>query len=48
MDSLDPNAQNIGKCIELADYHLQNNGTIEQLNKQVEKILKEILQRPKI
>jgi len=42
MESLDPNAQNIGKCIELADYKLWNNGTMEELNRQVEEILLEI------
>jgi dephospho-CoA kinase len=39
MESLDPNSQNVGKCIELADFHLLNNGTIEQLNRQVEEVL---------
>ena len=42
MESLDPNAQNLGKCIELADFKLWNNGTIEQLNNQIEEILLEI------
>ena len=42
MESLDPNAQNISKCIELADYHFSNNGTIEQLNQQVEEVLGKI------
>ncbi len=39
MTSADPNAQNLSKCIELADYRLWNNGTIEQLNRDVEVIL---------
>lgn len=39
MISSDPNAQNLSKCIELADYKLLNNGTIEQLSRQVEEIL---------
>lgn len=39
MVSSDPNAQNLSKCIEMADYKLLNNGTIEQLNRQVEEIL---------
>ncbi len=39
MNSADPNAQNLSKCIMLADYKLLNNGTIEQLNRQVEEIL---------
>ena len=45
MESLDPNAQNIGKCIELADFKLWNNGTIKQLNTQVEAILLKIKDR---
>jgi dephospho-CoA kinase len=39
MTSEDPNAQNLSKCIEMADFKLLNNGTIEQLNRQVEGIL---------
>ena len=42
MGSSDPNAQNIGKCIQMADFHLLNNGTIEQLNEQVEEVLRKI------
>ncbi len=42
MESLDPNSQNVGKCMEMADFHLLNNGTIEQLNRQVEEVLKEL------
>jgi dephospho-CoA kinase len=45
MTSTDPNAQNLSKCIELADYKLWNNGTMEQLNNKVEDILKEIQNR---
>jgi dephospho-CoA kinase len=39
MNSTDPNAQNIKKCMDLADFKLWNNGTLEQLNLQVEAIL---------
>jgi dephospho-CoA kinase len=39
MNSSDPNAQNLSKCIELADYQLWNNGTVEQLHRVVEEIL---------
>jgi dephospho-CoA kinase len=42
MNSSDPNAQDLSKCIELADFRLRNNGTIEQLNKQTEEILLKI------
>jgi dephospho-CoA kinase len=45
MESTDPNAQNIGRCIELADYKLYNNGTIEQLNHAVDQVLQDILNR---
>jgi dephospho-CoA kinase len=43
MKSVDPNAQNLSKCIGLADFKLWNNGTMEQLNARIEEILKEIL-----
>lgn len=39
MESQDPFVQNISKCIELADYRFFNNGTIEQLNRQVEEVI---------
>jgi dephospho-CoA kinase len=39
MESLDPFAQNISKCIELSDYRFLNNGTIEELNRQVEQVI---------
>jgi dephospho-CoA kinase len=42
MGSADPNAQNIGKCMNMADYSLWNNGTIEQLNEQLDEIIKVI------
>lgn len=42
MSSTDPNAQNISKCMEMADFRLWNNGTIEQLNLRIEEILKEV------
>jgi dephospho-CoA kinase len=42
MNSTDPNAQNIKKCMDLADFKLWNNGTMEQLNRQVEAVLNEI------
>lgn len=43
MDSEDPNAQNVGRCIQMADFHFLNNGTIDQLNQQVEEVLVRIL-----
>ncbi len=39
--SLDPNKQNLGKCIQLADVVLNNNGTMDDLNLQLEKNLGE-------
>ena len=40
MNSNDPNKQNLRKCIEMADYKFNNNGTIEELYLEVEKVLK--------
>ena len=45
MDNIDPNKQNLRYCIEQADYCFQNDGTIEELNQQVEKVLSEIMYR---
>jgi dephospho-CoA kinase len=39
MTSTDPNKQNLAACIALADYSLCNNGTIDELYKQLEEIL---------
>jgi dephospho-CoA kinase len=39
MNSTDPNAQNIKKCMDLADFKLRNDGTVEQLNRQLDVIL---------
>ena len=38
----DPNKQNLSKCIQLADIVLQNNGSLNELNAQLEKHLKVI------
>jgi dephospho-CoA kinase len=35
MDSIDPNHQNIRKCIEMADITVSNNGTIEELHQKL-------------
>ncbi|MBQ9864581.1 MAG: AAA family ATPase [Bacteroidales bacterium] len=45
MDNNDPNKQNLRYCIEQADYCFKNDGTIEELNQQVEKVLSEIMYR---
>ena len=41
MDTADPNSQNLRKCIDTADFILENNGTKNNLLQQVEKILQE-------
>jgi dephospho-CoA kinase len=42
MNTVDPNKQNIRKCIQAADYTIPNNGTKEDLIREVEKILRDI------
>ncbi len=42
MTSNDPNKQNLKKCIEMADFKIENNGTIEELNLKIEEILKSL------
>lgn len=42
MKSADPTKQNLKRCMELADYKIQNNGTLESLNNQVSEIVNEI------
>lgn len=39
MHSDDPNKQNLRRCIELADFVLNNDGTIKELTQQVENVL---------
>jgi dephospho-CoA kinase len=39
MNSDDPNTQNVSRCIEMADFHFKNNGTVEDLTRQVELVL---------
>jgi dephospho-CoA kinase len=39
MQNEDPNKQNVGKCIKLADYTFTNNWTLEELQKQVEDVI---------
>ena len=39
-ESTDPNKQNLKACINAADFVIENNGTIEELNEKIEKILK--------
>jgi dephospho-CoA kinase len=46
MTSDDPNKQNLKKCIEMADFVIDNSGTIEELNEKVEEILDLIYNSP--
>ena len=41
--SSNPNKQNLKKCIEMADFVFQNNGTIKRLNVEVERVLGEVI-----
>lgn len=43
MDADDPNKQNLRRCIEMADFVFQNEGSIEVLNQKIEKVLEKIL-----
>jgi len=38
MQNTDPNAQNLLKCIEMADFIVNNDGSLENLYEQIEKI----------
>jgi len=42
MDSNNPNRQNLGKCIEMADFVLNNDGNFGDLEKQIDKTINEI------
>ena len=42
MTSADPNSQNLQKCREMADFVFWNDGTVNELYKKVEEVLKGI------
>lgn len=42
MTSTDPTRQNLSRCIELADFRIINDGTIEELHRQIDAVLAEI------
>lgn len=42
MNNTDPNKQNLKKCIDLADFHIDNNGDREQLQAQIENIIQKL------
>ena len=41
MNNTDPSKQNIAKCMQLADHVFTNNGTLEELHKQLEDVIHE-------
>lgn len=43
MNSTDPNHQNLSKCISLADYTINNDGNLDALHQQIDKIIENIL-----
>ena len=42
MSSTDPNHQNIGRCMQMADYVFYNDGNFENLYQQVEQVLHQL------
>ena len=42
LESDDPNKQNLQACKRVADYLIENNGTFEELNREIEKLLVKI------
>ena len=45
MTSTDPNKQNISECIRRAHYRFLNNGNIEQLCKQIDLVMQQIISK---
>ena len=43
MTSVDPNSQNISKCIQMADFTFNNDGSINELILQIDKSINKIL-----
>jgi dephospho-CoA kinase len=43
MHSDDPNKQNLSECIRQADFVIDNNGTIDELNTNTERIISQII-----
>lgn len=41
----DPTQGNIQKCMQLADFHFDNNGTLEQLQQQVDEVMNKIVKQ---
>ena len=42
MSTTDPNKQNLGKCIQMADFRLDNNGDVNSLYNAIDKVLEKI------
>lgn len=42
MSTTDPNKQNLGKCIQMADFKVSNDGNVETLYEEIDKILRKI------
>lgn len=42
MDSEDPNKQNLRACIELADFKIINDGSLEDLHSQIDKVMESL------
>jgi dCMP deaminase len=47
MFSSDPNKQNLSECIKLADFKIENNGTLEELHLKLEEIFSKISETKK-
>lgn len=43
MESTDPSKGNLKKCIQMADYVFENDGTVEDLEKKVDEVMRGIL-----
>lgn len=42
MSATDPNKQNLAKCMEMADYRLDNSGSLDDFNKHIEDLYKKV------
>jgi dephospho-CoA kinase len=42
LTATDPNKQNLSACMKLADYHFTNNGTFEELYRQIDRVIEKI------
>lgn len=48
MSSSDPNHQNLQKCREMADFIILNNGTVEELINEVDKLIDKIIYKQQL